>query len=780
MISIKHVLIYLIIYTRLLSGSSHNHNQFTSYMPVFEKQVIKEHSEDTYWIEAFQPDSNTPIGFIAYGIADGSIKFYPNPYNLTKHDIEPIRIQKLLTPIGMDQADISGDGFNDIVICFDYGNTTNDFNADGGRIVWLENPGHDFHGKVWQPHYVGRSPTMHRLKVGHFTQTQYWEIIGLPIVSGPYHASVPVLLFREPENIFNAQAWHQDVINQNYFHLIHDAAKFSIQSLDNLLIASQEGLTWLYYDEHQQKWMIENIAEGEQNQKQQTNFFGSGGVSVGKIGNDPFAYLAAVEPFHGNIVSVYLKSTNNNSLTNIQWQRHILDIYGHPDQHGEGTSHYIVCADFDQDGDDEFLVALRGPYPSQGVYYYKLMDPINGMFTKWKVSDDSTARIAIADYDQDGYLDFSTVSYSVQGYYLAEKTPINVFYNRMVDKRSTNSSQIQVKKENDELLFYIARTEKTQQYYSMPFLSIGHINLSLEILPPFSSRQINHNTYIKVLSGKIIWTGHTDRSNQTMKQSRTFLCEPKSVCSLAIHSDDQRIKTEHEGAIFIVMQTSESGNMNDDTRLFDRIENILLTNLLANDSHEEVRQHHFQFIRVDQLNWDKIKFKGLEFYTMRVADIRFEDNNEQLCHLQLWAASTGTNAGVHNHVTDRFCEVHACIINSNGNSGMHYLENSDRLYDPLMVSDSEFIHLEMPSFSEHGPLWDLDSKNRPIFREDSSIVYPWHKWQSGTNRSIAKKPESISPLKDLVPSLSQRKLEPSFDVWIAFEYNPKLAAFSQQ
>ncbi|CAF5187556.1 unnamed protein product, partial [Rotaria sp. Silwood1] len=120
------------------------------------------------------------------------------------------------------------------------------------------------------------------------------------------------------------------------------------------------------------EWILEKIADGEQGEKQQINYYGSGGADIGKVGSDTFAYIAAIEPFHGNVVSVYTKVTNN-SLSQIQWQRHILDVYGHPNQNGEGPTHHVICADFDKDGDDGFLVALRGPPPNEAVFYQNLL-----------------------------------------------------------------------------------------------------------------------------------------------------------------------------------------------------------------------------------------------------------------------------------------------------------------------------------------------------------------------------------------------------------------------
>lgn len=44
--------------------------------------------------------------------------------------------------------------------------------------------------------------------------------------------------------------------------------------------------------------------------------------------------------------------------------------------------HHVVTGDFDGDGYNEFLVALRGPMPWQGVFYYKAVDAANRVFVK--------------------------------------------------------------------------------------------------------------------------------------------------------------------------------------------------------------------------------------------------------------------------------------------------------------------------------------------------------------------------------------------------------------
>jgi hypothetical protein len=171
------------------------------------------------------------------------------------------------------------------------------------------------------------------------------------------------------------------------------------------------------------------IGASEQSEVTRTTFKGSGDVDAGRIGSDPFAYIPAVEPFHGNMVAVYIKETNA-LLTEVRWNRHVLDVYDNPNSHGEGPGHFVICADFDRDGDDEFLVALRGPWPWQGVFYYKAIDVKRGIFVKWRVASESAARIAVADFDGDKRLDFATIGYSVAGYYEAQNPKIMVYYNR--------------------------------------------------------------------------------------------------------------------------------------------------------------------------------------------------------------------------------------------------------------------------------------------------------------------------------------------------------------
>ena len=81
------------------------------------------------------------------------------------------------------------------------------------------------------------------------------------------------------------------------------------------------------------------------------------------------------------------------SPTDLAWSRTVLDNFGVQDPKSfEGVGHHLLTADFDGDCEDEFIVALRGPMPYQGVFYYDPIDVSKSLFTKTRVSSESAAR----------------------------------------------------------------------------------------------------------------------------------------------------------------------------------------------------------------------------------------------------------------------------------------------------------------------------------------------------------------------------------------------------
>ncbi|CAF3369225.1 unnamed protein product [Rotaria socialis] len=263
------------------------------------------------------------------------------------------------------------------------------------------------------------------------------------------------------------------------------------------------------------------------------------------------------------------------------------------------------------------------------------------------------------------------------------------------------NTEIQVIKHNHDLLFRVPRPNQVLKYQTVAFITINGIILSLDIVPPYSSRHADNTTYIKVLSGRMMWTDSSTSPHQPVNHSRAFLCELKDYFWLYL---------KH-------MMIVHNIQRNDDIR------KVTIANPLPEYYSPEVRQLVFQFVKNNR-HEPKENFKDCEFYNLKGFEISFSDNDEHLCYMQLWAAGQSVNDDVHNHTSDdALCEVHACSANGNGRSGMHYLNSSKQFYDPLTTPKSTFEKLELPSFHEHGPLWNINVQNRPVLRNDSTVVY---------------------------------------------------------
>jgi hypothetical protein len=391
--------------------------------PVFDEELVEDGLKDGYWLQAVDVDGDGRPDLVASGLAEGEVVWYQNP------GWKKRRIGKFDKPVALDGGDIAGDGRMDLVICHDYGECMFNCRPQDGKISWLRNPGEDDAGE-WEVRHVGDLVAAHRLRLGRFTGAGP-ELLALPVV-GPgggveaVHQPIHVTLFRQPADVLGADRWDSQLADDRTFRVIHGVA-LERDDRDWLLLASEEGLTWFGYPDG--GWQSTNLGAGEPDVPERKGFKGSGNLALGRIGSDPYAYIATVEPFHGNTVAVYTRESGSG-VRDGRWKRTVLDVFGDSNQRGEGPAHHVVTGDFDGDGDDEFLVALRGPMPWQGVFYYKAVDVEKGAFVKNRVSSASAARIAVADFDGDGILDFATTGYYTPGYFLCEQPRVLTFHNR--------------------------------------------------------------------------------------------------------------------------------------------------------------------------------------------------------------------------------------------------------------------------------------------------------------------------------------------------------------
>jgi hypothetical protein len=414
--------------------------------PVFEPIVIDDALSDGYWIQAVDITGDGRPDLVASGLASGRVNWYRNgPWS--RH-----LIHELKRPVSLDGGDIAGAGRTDLVVCHDYAPTMFEATPADGTVSWLENPGPGAVEEPWPARLIGQLGSTHRLRLGHFTDPGHLELLALPVV-GPLsgadalHAPIRVVRYRRPDDVRGAAGWPAEDVNDDDFRVIHAAqvGRFGAPSpagLDAAVLASEEGLSWFGYVPAERSggsagagaWRRIGLGDGEQGQRAVSGYAGSANVAIGRLGDDPYAFIAAVEPFHGNTLAVYHR-TGGEGLAGGTWERQVVETFGELNDHGEGPAHHVVAADFDGDGDDELLVALRGPEPTQGVVYYKPVDVAAGKFERVRVSTPSAARIAVADFDGDGRLDFATIGYYVPGYFECDHPQLTRFANRFAAPR---------------------------------------------------------------------------------------------------------------------------------------------------------------------------------------------------------------------------------------------------------------------------------------------------------------------------------------------------------
>ncbi|MBI2921941.1 MAG: VCBS repeat-containing protein [Planctomycetes bacterium] len=396
----------------------------------FEEILVDQLDKDGYWLEAVDVNGDGRADLVASGLARGELCWYENPGWKRR------TIAKMDVPVSMGHADIDGDGRDDLVVCHHYGSSMWDLDLTLGKVSWLRNPTARNPEGDWEDHPIAHLKSTHRLRLGHFSQAKRLEVLALPIVGVKgVHEPIHVALFRKPEgSVLDGTPWEEVSVDETFFRMIHHGihGKFgpaSAQGLDAALIASEEGITLLWFEPATGKWNLKVLGTGDDTNYGTTGYKGTGNVHIGRVGSDPCAYLAATEPFHGNVVAVYTKDSDA-PLEKANWKRKVLDVYGVPNAKGEGPCHDVIAVDLDGDGDDEFLVGLRGPAPTIGVYLYKCVDARKGIFTKTQISTASASKIVLADFDGDGTVDFATTGYYVPGYYLDPTPQVRVFLNR--------------------------------------------------------------------------------------------------------------------------------------------------------------------------------------------------------------------------------------------------------------------------------------------------------------------------------------------------------------
>ncbi|KAI1389698.1 uncharacterized protein F4822DRAFT_442905 [Hypoxylon trugodes] len=750
-------------------------------VPSFTSSTVQKR-DDGYWIEAFKfsKDDKVP-GLIVSGLNSGKIQFLENPVNAatTSDDGDSpwkvYDIGEFDTPVASIAVDITGNGLLDVVVCHDFGPTMLDCNMDGGWISWLENPGRKaLSDGYWVHRIIGRWPAMHRIKAGYFTQSSILEIIGAPVLHGKHDkvTPVPILCFRAPEKPKEATEWQSHIADNEHFTVVHEITPKKLNGpdgLDSLLVASREGVNWLYFEDG--KWTHKSIGLGEERTPEQSatsetpgtgDNWGSGNVDIGRVDDDSFAYIATIDPFHGPTVSVYTKV--NEGSEKFTWKRHVLDVYGTPNQrmkYGDGPGHFVVCGDFDGDGDDEFLVSHMGPLdrdenedaippapgynPNKGIMYYKAIDLSNGVFAKWKIDINSSARVALGDFNGKKKLDIASIGYNVKQYYEEPDPVVTLISNEIAQSDNTIQSVAKIDEPtivtsywDGEGIVYFADPSQVKTPTSVALIQVALIAITAEIHPPGGKIDIQKGEGVKVLYGSI---------SDDAGERHSLGNEPFPHVASTTSTQDYLTADKVKGAI--VIRITPLPTPQGDPEEWDDAAKVPV-NTTFDLSKAGLVMPPFKFTKVEDLWWGGA-FKGREFYNLTGFNFRFLDSKTHIAHMQFWTAGTNVSAGAHNHSNDYFEEIHMGLSLGTKTGGMWQIkpENEDLTQDEAEALPAEgYICKVIHPLEEHGGMWKRDADGNALRGKNNVVVYPWHKWQGGEG--------------------------PNIDVWLALEFNPDL------
>jgi hypothetical protein len=302
-------------------------------------------------------------------------------------------------PIDLAVRDLDGDGRPEIAVAYGF------YFADsqrGGQIAWLSSAGNL--DEPWRVHPIATDPVVHRLRWADLDGDGQAELVHAPIFGPGSNANVAprpshLWAFRPPQDLADGR-WEVLKIDESLTVLhglsVVPAAKGTKPPRDALIAASFEGI--VRFDPRDAsgglRWKKTQIASGARPADAKPGTpRGSSEVVRARIGQTEC--WAAIEPWHGNQVVVYLPERDG-------YRRVLLD-----DSLSEG--HALVAADFDGDGDDEIVAGWRGA--GGGLVLFDPIPSKPGTFRRIPLDRDIAIEGAIAvDLNGDGRLDLVAIA----------------------------------------------------------------------------------------------------------------------------------------------------------------------------------------------------------------------------------------------------------------------------------------------------------------------------------------------------------------------------------
>jgi hypothetical protein len=290
-------------------------------------------------------------------LADGmsELVWYENP-GWQRHVIVSGRSHM----INLAAADVDGDGIPELLLSDGF-----EMNpaASAGNVWLLHHKGDP--REPWDMRLIDQLPATHRLRVAKVGAHGELAFINAPLagpksVAPDYRDAIPLSLYRPG-------TWKRELVNGDLHGVLHGIfiTDWDGDGRDDILTASFEGIH-----------LLRNTGAGWQLASDVT-------VVHTRQGRQ----LAAIEPWHGNQVSIYSEKQG-------KWLRRVIDS-------SLEDGHTIVAADFAGDGEQEVVAGFR---KGHSLVLYRGDE--KGVWTRSVIDNHITAAgCAAADLNGDGRID---------------------------------------------------------------------------------------------------------------------------------------------------------------------------------------------------------------------------------------------------------------------------------------------------------------------------------------------------------------------------------------